>query len=74
MPGALADMGVSFGMVILDQKGQEVFRTSSSSEPWNGKANNNGRKLDAGIYVWTVVLKKEIVTKKTFSGTITLLR
>jgi len=74
MPGALADMGVSFEMVILDQKGQEVYRTSSSSEPWNGKVNNNDHKLDAGIYVWTVVLREEIVTKKTFSGTIMLLR
>ena len=74
IPGALADMDVPFEMIIQDNKGQEVYRTSSSSEPWNGKVNNNGRKLDAGIYVWSVVLKEEIVTKKTFSGTITLLR
>ena len=74
IPGALVDMDVPFEMIIQDNKGQEVYRTSSASEPWNGKVNNNGRKLDAGIYVWSVVLKEEIVTKKTFSGTITLLR
>jgi len=74
LPNALPDMGVAFGMVIMDLKGQEVYRTSSANEPWNGKLNNNGVKLDAGIYAWTVVLKEEIVKKKTFSGTITLIR
>jgi|GEM_PF-940287 len=74
MPRALPEMGVAFEMVIMDLKGQEVYRTSSANEPWNGKLNNNGVKLDAGIYAWTVVLKEEIVKKKTFSGTITLIR
>ena len=74
IPVALQDMGVSFEMVIMDLKGQEVYRTSSANEPWNGKLQNNGAKLDAGTYAWTVVLKEEIVSKKTFGGTITLLR
>jgi PKD repeat protein len=74
MPKALPEMGVAFEMMIADSKGQEVYRTSNSSEPWNGKMKNNGYKLDAGVYVWTVVLKEEIVTNKTFTGTITLLR
>jgi len=74
IPSALPEMGVPFEMVILDQKGQEVYRTSNTSEPWNGKLQNNGNKLDAGIYVWTVVLKEEIARKKTFTGTIKLLR
>lgn len=74
MPGALATMDVDFEMVISDQKGQEVFRTKSPTNPWNGKMQNQGHKLDAGVYVWTVVLKDEIVRKKTFTGTITILR
>ena len=74
IPGALADMDVPFEMIIQDNKGQEVYRTSNASEPWNGKLQNNGNKLVAGIYVWTVVLKEEILLKKTFTGTITLLR
>jgi len=74
MPKALPEMGISFEMVIMDLKGQEVYRTSSANEPWNGKLQNNGAKLDAGTYAWTVVLKEEIVSKKTFGGTITLIR
>ncbi|MCF8464113.1 MAG: PKD domain-containing protein [Flavobacteriales bacterium] len=73
MPGALQDLGVAFDMVIMDLKGQEVYRTSSANEPWNGKLHNTGAKLDAGTYAWTVVLKEEIVSKKTFSGTISIL-
>jgi PKD repeat protein len=72
MPGALPDMGVAFEMVIMDLKGQEVYRTSSANEPWNGKLHNTGAKLDAGTYAWTVVLKEEIVSKKTFNGTISI--
>ncbi len=74
MPKALPEMGVAFEMVIRDLKGQEVYRTSNPSEPWNGKMHNTGNKLDAGIYVWTVILKTEIAAKKTFNGTITLKR
>lgn len=73
MPGALPDMNVNFEMTIHDQKGQEVFRTANPTEAWNGKLQNHGNKLDAGVYVWTVVLKDEIVHKKTFTGTIRLL-
>jgi len=74
MLGALPDMQVPFEMVIRNQKGQEVYKTESASEPWNGRLHNNGNKLDAGIYVWTVILKTEIAAKKTFNGTITLKR
>ena len=74
IPRALPETGVAFEMVITDLKGQEVYRTSSANDPWNGNLQNNGTKLDAGTYAWTVVLKEEIVRKKTFSGTITLLR
>ncbi|MCF8460244.1 MAG: PKD domain-containing protein [Flavobacteriales bacterium] len=72
IPGALPDLGVAFEMVIMDLKGQEVYRTSSANEPWNGKLHNTGAKLDVGTYAWTVVLKEEIVSKKTFSGTISI--
>lgn len=74
IPKALPLMNVPFEMVILNQKGQEVYRTANASEPWNGRLHNRGTKLDAGVYVWTVVLKSEIAFKKTFSGTITLQR
>ena len=74
MPAALPVMNVRFQMVIRDQTGQIVYETSNANEPWNGRLHNNGRPLDAGIYVWTVIIKDDIINKKDFNGTITLKR
>ncbi len=74
MPVALTLLNVPFEMVIRDQKGQEVYRTSNAQEPWNGRINNTGEKLGAGIYVWSVVLKENIAFKKDFNGPVTIKR
>ena len=74
MPPALQFMGVEFVMVIRNQTGQIVYETSNPTEPWNGRLNNSGSVLSPGIYIWTVVLKDEILSKKDFNGTITLKR
>jgi PKD repeat protein len=74
MPVALTLLNVPFEMVIRDQKGQEVYRTSNAQEPWNGRMHNTGEKLGAGIYVWSVVLKENICHRKDFNGPITIQR
>lgn len=74
MPQVLVDMGVGFLLTIKNARGQEVYRTGNAQEPWNGSLNNNGSKLEAGIYVWTVVLKENIAKNKVFKNTINLQR
>lgn len=74
IPVALTFINVPFEMIIRDQKGQEVFRTSNAQEPWNGRLTNTGEKLAAGIYVWSVILKENICLRKDFNGPITIRR
>lgn len=74
IPKALPEMGIGFEMIIRNQTGQVVFQTSNPSEAWDGTMQNSGQKADKGLYVWTVLLKENIVSKKDFNGTIQLTR
>ncbi|MBL4587107.1 MAG: PKD domain-containing protein [Flavobacteriales bacterium] len=73
MPSALVSMGIEFDMTIKSLRtGQIVYRTSNANEPWNGNLNNHGNKLEEGTYLWTVVLKENLVKNKVFTNTIKL--
>lgn len=73
IPEALVHMNVPFTMSIQDPKtGQTVFTTKDVRDPWNGRVNNAGSVLPQGVYVWTVVLEKDILADKVFSGRITI--
>ncbi len=73
IPVALQYMGVEFEMIIKSSKtGEIVYQTSNASAPWNGTLNNTGEKLASGIYIWTVVLKENIVNNKVFKNKINL--
>lgn len=74
IPVALKEMGLAFDMVIRNAKGQVVYQTSNPNEGWDGTINNAGQKVDAGVYIWTVILKENVVSKKDFNGTIQLKR
>lgn len=73
IPEALAEMGIEFEMSIQNPRtGNVVYRTGNAMEPWNGKMNNVNQKLESGVYVWTVVLKEDVVKNKVFNGKISL--
>lgn len=72
IPKALEVMNCDFEMLIRDVSGREVFRTSNIENPWNGRENNTGNMLPSGQYIWTVVLKNDILTDQVFRGEITL--
>ncbi|TNF31227.1 MAG: PKD domain-containing protein [Bacteroidetes bacterium] len=74
MPKALPEMGIPFEMVIRNQTGQVVFQTTDPNEAWDGTLQNSGQKADIGTYVWTVLLKENVLSKKDFNGTIHLTR
>ena len=75
IPKALPEMCLAFEMTIQNPKtGQIVFRTEEASNQWNGTLNNSGVELENGIYVWTVVLKENVVENRVFSETIQLQR
>ena len=73
IPEALAEMGIPFEMTIQNPRtGQIVYKTGNALDPWNGKLNNANQKLENGVYVWTVVLKEDVVKNKVFNGKINL--
>lgn len=72
IPRALEVMDCDFEMVILDAVGREIYRTTNVDSPWNGRENNTGNMLPAGPYIWTVVVKNDILTDQVFRGEITL--
>lgn len=75
IPKALSEMGLAFEMTVQDPKtGQLVYRTEDASAPWNGTMNNSGVELENGIYIWTVVLKDNVVKNRVFTETINLQR
>lgn len=75
IPKALPEMGIAFEMTIQDPRtGQLVYRTEDAQAPWNGTLNNSGVELDNGVYIWTVVLKEDIVKNRVFTETINLQR
>ena len=55
IPKALLGWDVQFEMVITDKTGKVVYQSSDKSAPWNGRLNNSGNQLPAGIYLWKVV-------------------
>ena len=75
IPAALPEMGAAFEMIITNPRtGEVVYRTSNALEPWNGKLHNADPKLESGVYIWTVILKENIVENKVFNGKINLNR
>lgn len=73
IPVALPEMGIAFEMTIQNPRtGEIVYRTENPSAPWDGTLNNSGQKLDQGLYVWTVVLKDNVVKNRVFNGKIQL--
>jgi hypothetical protein len=72
IPRALEVMDCDFEMLIRDVAGREIYRTTNVDSPWNGRENNTGNLLPAGLYIWTVVLKNSVLYDPVFRGEITL--
>jgi len=73
IPKALLGWDIKFEMVISDKSGNEIYRTSESTKPWNGKLNNTGAMLPEDTYVWKVVTYDAKGLAHTHSGTIRLM-
>jgi len=71
----LQHLTIAFELTIKNaQTGATVYRTSDPKSAWNGRMNNNGSKLESGLYYWTVVLEENVSKNRVFSSTITLQR
>jgi gliding motility-associated-like protein len=62
----------SYMMVISNRWGQEIFRTTSLDQPWDGTFK--GQDVNTGKYVYTIWFKNSRGTDFKESGTVSLLR
>jgi gliding motility-associated-like protein len=59
-------------LVIYNRWGEEVFRSSSQHQGWDGRAG--GRDCEAGVYVWHVRLVYENGASLSRAGNVSLVR
>ncbi len=74
IPKALLVMDVQFKMTITNNVGDIVYQTTDKNSPWNGKLNNTGAILDAGVYFWKVITIDVENIAHQHAGTITLIK
>lgn len=54
LPHGLKDMKEVWEMVVVNAQGEEVYRTSDASQPWDGSLPNGEMAKDRATYTWTV--------------------
>lgn len=54
LPHGLKDMEEAWEMVVVNARGEEVYRTSDASQPWDGSLPNGEVAKDRETYTWTV--------------------
>ena len=54
LPHSLRDMEDAWEMVIVSREGEEVYRTSDASKPWDGTLPNGDVAGDRATFQWTV--------------------
>jgi gliding motility-associated-like protein len=61
-----------YALIIMNQYGQEIFRTRELTEGWDG--THNGRPVPVGTYPYKLELVNLGGKKQTFTGTVTVVR
>ncbi len=64
----------SFSFGITNAKGETVFTSTDPDLQWNGKMNNSGADVDAGLYYWTIKTTDKYGNSQTKKGTVTVIR
>ena len=54
LPHSLRDFEDPWEMVVVDREGEEVYRTSEVSRPWDGRLPNGDFAQDRATFQWTV--------------------
>ena len=67
MPPALNEMSDLWEMVVSDAKGNEVFRTRSVDQPWDGMLPDGTMARNRSKYHWTVRCQAEDGTGRLFT-------
>lgn len=62
----------SFG--ITNSRGDVVFASTDPSVQWNGKVNNVGTAVEAGVYYWIIKTVDNYGNSQTRKGTVNVMR
>ncbi len=62
----------SFG--ITNSRGDVVFTSTDPSVQWNGKVNNVGTAVEAGVYYWIIKTVDHYGNSQTRKGTVNVMR
>ena len=62
----------SFG--ITNSRGDVVFTSTDPSVQWNGKVNNVGTAVEAGVYYWIIKTVDNCGNSQTRKGTVNVMR
>jgi len=63
-----------YDLRIYDRFGQRVFMTEQTNEAWDGKINNGTEYATVGHYAYNIIVIDFNGKKRTFQGTLTLIR
>jgi hypothetical protein len=75
MPYALTQRETAFSLIIIDPKdGSVIFESDDTTNPWKGIDSRTNQLVNAGTYIWKVILKSPLKGEKSsYQGTITRL-
>lgn len=61
-----------YEMTIYDRWGKIIFVTKDMESGWNGKINNTGDVVPAGVYIYLIRFSQKFGVDKEFAGHVTL--
>lgn len=74
LPGGTLPGLQTYKLAVFSRWGNLVFETTNPNEGWNGKFQNTGDQLPAGVYFYRASMKDIVDAQIQNEGTITLIR
>ena len=63
-----------FEMFIFDRWGTMIYSTDDITKPWDGSVNGSSLNTQNEVYVYSILVKNFRMEKRTYKGTVTLIR
>ena len=69
-----AENWTKYEIKIFNRFSEKVFQSTDPADSWNGKKNNTGADLPAGVYYVVITYQLRGESEKTYKGTVSLIR
>jgi len=64
----------SFTMYIFNRWGEQIYKTSDLTRPWNGKDEKTNKKAPIDVYVWLIYIADKTGKTHRYMGHVDLIR